>query len=392
MKRIYLDNASTTEMHPDVIESMVDVMKNNYGNASSTHIFGRQAKALIEMARKNIAGLFNVSPAEIFFTSSGTESNNLVIRSCVKDLGVTRIVTSGIEHKCVVETIAEMEKLDNVTVERVKILSDGSIDHNNLEEILKSSDNKTLVSLMHANNEIGNLLDIEQVSSLCKEQNAYFHTDTVQSIAHYKLDFKAMDIDFASCSAHKFHGPKGIGFVYVRRSIPVHAIITGGGQERMLRSGTENVYGIVGMEKALQLAYANLERDTQYLRELKSYAIEALKNKIPEIAFNGKSGDIDNSLHTLLSIRLPFKDNLIGFELELNGIAISQGSACSSGASKVSSVIQSLFPKEVIENITPLRVSFSIYNTKNDIDVLVESLKKITEKYLQSIEQVSIDS
>lgn len=382
MQKIYLDNAATTQMHPEVIEAMTDCMKSVYGNPSSTHVFGREAKSRMELSRKKIAGLLNVSPSEIVFTSCGTESNNLIIRSCVDYLGVSRIITSPLEHKCVKETTNEMEASRNVEVIKVTLDENGSVDYDDLEQKLKSSGKKTLVTLMHANNEIGNMLDVKKVQQLCEENNALFHTDTVQTIGHYDLDLNEMKIDFASCSAHKIHGPKGIGFAFVKKTSGLRPQITGGGQERGLRSGTENVYGVVGLAKAFEMAVEDLEKHKNHIEELKKYTVQKLKENIPGVGFNGLSADLENSLYTVLNIRLPFKDALIGFELELRGIAVSQGSACSSGASKVSAVIESILSPEMIENTTPVRVSFSCYNTKNDIDSLVGVLKNISEKHL----------
>ncbi len=382
MHKIYLDNAATTPMHDEVIEEMADCMKKIYGNPSSTHVFGREAKAKMELSRKKIAEALNVLPSEIVFTSCGTESNNLIIRSSIDYLDVTRIITSDLEHKCVKETTQEMNECRNVELLKVKTDSTGSIDYNDLEDKLKSSDKKTLVTLMHANNEIGNLLDVKRVQKMCEETGALFHTDTVQTLGHYPMNLAELNIDFASCSAHKLHGPKGIGFAYIKKSTKLRPQITGGGQERGLRSGTENVYGVVGLAKAFEMAIEDLENHKKHIEELKKYAIAQLKEHIPGVEFNGLSADLDKSLYTVLNIRLPFKDALIGFELELKGIAVSQGSACSSGASKVSAVIQSLLSPEEIETMTPVRVSFSCYNTKEDVDALVGVLHAISEKHL----------
>lgn len=382
MQKIYLDNAATTPIHEEVIDEMADCMKKTFGNPSSTHVFGREAKAKMELSRKKIAEALQVSPSEIVFTSCGTESNNLIIRSSVDHLGVKRIITSNLEHKCVKETSLEMGECRNVEVVKVKTDAYGSIDYRDLEEKLKASDKKTLVTLMHANNEIGNLLDVKKVQALCEENAALFHTDTVQTIGHYDLNLDELNIDFASCSAHKIHGPKGIGFAYIKKSTGLRPQITGGGQERGLRSGTENVYGVVGLAKAFEMAIQDLDKHRNHIESLKKYTIDQVKEIIPGVEFNGLSADLENSLYTVLNIRLPFKDALIGFELELKGIAVSQGSACSSGASKVSAVIESILTPEQIETTTPIRVSFSCYNTKEDIDALVGVLKNISEKHL----------
>ena len=381
MQRIYLDNAATTAIRPEVVDEMANVMKNVFGNPSSTHVFGREAKALIEMSRKNIAQRLNVSPAEIYFTSCGTESNNTIIRSCVNDLDVMRIITTDMEHKCVQESVKTEEYKGNVEVIRLNIFKDGNIDYTQLEELLKDQSKKTLVSLMHANNEIGNLTDVKHISKICQENNALFHTDTVQTVGHYELDFQDLGMDFASCSAHKIHGPKGAGFLYAKKASHIKPLIAGGGQERGMRSGTENVYGIVGLSKSLELALDELDTHVNHIKEIKQYTIDQLKEAIPGVAFNGLSEDLDKSLYALLSIKLPFHDTLIGFELELAGIAVSQGSACSSGAAKVSLVMQTLYTEEEIDQMTPLRVSFSHETTKEDIDVLISTLKKITEKH-----------
>ncbi len=381
MQRVYLDNAATTAIRPEVVDEMAIVMKNVFGNPSSTHVFGREAKALIEMARKNIAQRLNVSPAEIYFTSCGTESNNTIIRSCVNDLDVTRIITSDMEHKCVQESIKDLEYRGKVEVIRINIQKNGDIDYAQLEELVKDQSKKTLVSLMHANNEIGNLTDVKRISKLCQENNTLFHTDTVQTVGHYDLDFQDLGMDFASCSAHKIHGPKGAGFLYAKKASHLKALIAGGGQERGMRSGTENVYGIVGLSKAFDLAIDELEAHVNHIKEIKQYTIDQLKAAIPGVSFNGLSDDLDKSLYALLSIKLPFHDALIGFELELAGIAVSQGSACSSGAAKVSLVMQTLYTEEEIDQMTPLRVSFSYETTKEDIDILIGTLKKIAEKH-----------
>ena len=380
MQKVYLDNAATTAIHPDVIEEMVTVMKDCYGNPSSTHVFGREAKALLELARKKVAQFLNASPAEIYFTSCGTESNNTIIRSCVHDLGVTRIITTDLEHKCVIESIKDLENRDLVEVVRLNILKDGTIDYAQFEELIKNQSKKTLVSLMHANNELGNLLDVKRISALTKENNALFHTDTVQTVGHYPIDVEDLGIDFASCSAHKIHGPKGAGFIYARKSTHIKPLIAGGGQERGLRSGTENIYGIVGLGKSLEIAINELENHQNHISLLKKYAIDELTKAIPGVGFNGLSADFEKSLYTVLSIKLPFNDPLIGFELELAGIAVSQGSACSSGAAKVSTVMSTIYTEEEINQMTPLRVSFSYMNTKEDIDALVKTLVKISEK------------
>lgn len=381
MDKIYLDNAATTPLAEEVIDAMVQVMKVNYGNPSSTHSFGQDAKILIENVRREVAEYLHVSPSEIIFTSCGTESNNMIIKSCVNHLGVERIISSPMEHKCVAETVMDMKKRRGVEVEYLRPDRKGDFDLNKLEELLKSSDKKTLVCMMHANNEVGNLLDIKKVAQLCKENNALFHSDTVQTVAHMDLDFSDIPLDFASCSAHKFHGPKGSGFAFIRKSSGLKGIITGGPQERSLRAGTENVCGIVGLGKALELSVRNMEAYTTHINEIKKYALTRLSSEIDGVKFNGRSAEEDSSLYTVLSVLLPFKDPMIGLKLDMKGIAISQGSACSSGASKPSMVMMMLLDEEEMANRTPLRISFSHLTTRQEIDVLVDVLKEISESF-----------
>lgn len=387
MDKIYLDNAATTALSPEVIDAMVGVMKINYGNPSSTHSFGQEAKTLIEKVRREAANYLKVSPAEIIFTSCGTESNNMILKSSVHHLGVQRIITSPLEHKCVAESIQELKKLFGVEVVYLRPNKKGDIDLNQLEEALAKSEKKTLVSLMHANNEIGNLLDLEKAAEICKSHNALFHSDTVQTIGHLDLDFSKIRVDFASCSAHKFHGPKGSGFAFVRKASGLKGIITGGPQERSLRAGTENVVGIVGLGKALELTMENLEVYKNHINEIKTYTISKLQKYIPGIKFNGRSAEEEGSLYTVLSALLPYKDVMIGLKLDMEGIAISQGSACSSGASKPSMIMMMVLDEDEMENGTPLRISFCHNTTKEQIDYFVGILEKISETH--QIEKVN---
>ena len=389
MNKIYLDNAATTPLSEEVIDAMVDVLKNNYGNPSSTHSIGQEAKILIENVRRDAADYLKVTPAEIIFTSGGTESNNMIIQSCVNHLAVERIITSPMEHKCVAETVLDMKKRRGVEVAYLRPDKKGDINLQQLEELLKSSDKKTLVTLMHANNEIGNLIDLKKVAQLCKENNALLHSDTVQSMAHMRLDFSDIPVDFASCSAHKFHGPKGSGFAFVRKSSGLKGIITGGPQERSLRAGTENVCGIAGLGKALEIYLKNMDTYTIHIQEIKQYAIDQLSQKIEGVKFNGRSAEMDHSLYTVLSVLLPFKDPMIGLKLDMKGIAISQGSACSSGAAKPSMVMMMVVDEEEMDVTTPLRVSFSHFTTKEDIDALVEAVAEIAESF--QIENANIE-
>ncbi len=389
MNKIYLDNAATTPLSEEVIDAMVDVMKINFGNPSSLHSFGQEAKVLIENVRRQVADYLHVSPAEIIFTSCGTESNNMIIQSCVNHLGVERIIISPMEHKCVAETVLDMKKRNGVEVVYLRPDQKGDFDWAKFEEILKSSDKKTLVTLMHANNEIGNLIDLKKVANICKENNALFHSDTVQSMAHMDLDFSDIPVDFASCSAHKFHGPKGSGFAFVRKASGLKGIITGGPQERSLRAGTENVTGIVGLGKALELSLNNMESYSSHMKEIKNYTISQLTQKIDGVKFNGRSAEENASLYTVLSVLLPFKDPMIGLKLDMKGIAISQGSACSSGAAKPSMVMMMILDENEMENCTPLRISFSHLTTKDEIDVLINALEEIAKDF--TIEKTNVE-
>jgi len=389
MNKIYLDNAATTPLSEEVIDAMVETMKLNFGNPSSTHSFGQDAKILIENVRRQIADYLHVTPAEIIFTSCGTESNNMIIKSSVEHLGIERIISSPMEHKCVSESILDMKNRKGVEVAYIRPNEKGDIDLNKLEELLKSSDKKTLVSLMHANNEIGNIIDIKKVAELCKENNALFHSDTVQTMAHMNLDFSAIPVDFASCSAHKFHGPKGIGFAFIRKSSGLKGIITGGPQERSLRAGTENVSGIAGLGKALELSLKNMDAYTQHMQNIKQYTADRVSEAIPGVKFNGRSSEKENSLYTVISLLLPYKNPLIGLQLDMKGIAVSQGSACSSGASKPSMVMMMVLSEDEMDHCTPLRVSFSHMTTKEDIDTFVNALKEISESMI--IENTNVE-
>ncbi|MFZ4932133.1 cysteine desulfurase family protein [Chryseobacterium sp. Mn2064] len=389
MDKVYLDNAATTPLAEEVIDAMVGTMKMNFGNPSSTHSFGQEAKILIENVRRQVADYLHVTPAEIIFTSCGTESNNMIIKSSVEHLGVQRIISSPMEHKCVSESVLDMKTRKGVEVNYIRPNAQGDIDLNKLEELLKASDKKTLVSLMHANNEIGNIIDIKKVAELCKKYNALFHSDTVQTMAHMNLDLSDIPVDFASCSAHKFHGPKGAGFAFIRKASGLKGIITGGPQERSLRAGTENVAGIVGLGKALELSLAHMDEYTNHMQAIKDYAIERLSAEIEGIKFNGRSAEKENSLYTVLSALLPYKNPLIGLQLDMKGIAISQGSACSSGASKPSMVMMMVLSEDEMDHCTPLRISFSHMTTKADIDALVDALKEISKDY--TIEKTNVE-
>ena len=377
MKHVYFDNAATTQVRDDVIESISNVLKNNFGNASSTHSFGRSSKVLIEQSRKTVAKYLNVNASEIVFTSGGTEADNLALQCSVRDLGVTHVITSRIEHHAVLHTIAELENVYSVKVSFVDLDSSGQVNYDQLESLL-STDEKTLVSLMHVNNEIGNILDIKRVGELCKANNALFHCDAVQSVGHYELDLKTVHVDFLAVSAHKFHGPKGVGFAYIRKHSGLKPMIFGGEQERGIRAGTEAVHNIVGLETALKIAYANLEKERAYILELKSYFIKCLKEAFPKVSFNGLSGDLKKSTYTLINVCLPIppeKALILLFQLDLKGIACSKGSACQSGSNKGSHVLTEILSETDLQKPS-IRFSFSIYNTKEEIDYVIGVLKE----------------
>jgi cysteine desulfurase len=375
MKTVYLDNAATTQIDEGVIGVIHASMKENFGNPSSIHQFGRKAKSAVETARKKIAKHFNVTASEIIFTAGGTEADNLILHNAVLNLGVKRIITSKIEHHAVLHTCNHIEKTHNIIVDYVKVDEFGAIDTNHLEELLSSSKTKTLVSLMLINNEIGNILDIEKVSALCKQNNALFHSDTVQAVAHYPIDLQKNPIDFVVASAHKFHGPKGVGFAYFKKGFGILPMLHGGEQEMGARSSTENVHSILGMEKALSTAMSNLETDENYIEGLKKYFISELKNVSDDIQFNGFSSDLTKSSYTILSVRFPYVNDMLLFSLDMAGIAVSGGSACQSGSNKGSHVLEEILNNTDADK-TSVRFSFSKYTTKEEIDYVIDYLKK----------------
>ena len=372
MKKVYLDNASTTKIRKEVIQEMTTILADDYGNPSSTHSLGRNAKSILELSRKSIAKQLNCTSQEIIFTSCGTESNNWILRSAVKDLRVNRIITSKIEHHAVLHVIQALQNEYNIQVDYVSIKPNGEIDFNDLVELL-SQEIKTLVSLMHVNNEIGTVLDLNKVGRICKQNNALFHSDTVQSVGKTEIDLQSIPVDFIVASAHKFHGPKGIGFAFVRRKSGLRPLFYGGEQEKGLRPGTEGVHQIAGMALALELSYANLESDRKHISDLRFYLINQLELTFPEYKINGNQ----DGFYTILNVMLPFSEDktaMILFHLDMKGIAISRGSACQSGSISPSHVLDEILSKE--DSIKPsLRISFSHYNTKEDIDYLIESLK-----------------
>lgn len=380
MKHVYLDNAATTQVHKKVIEKMQDALANSYGNPSSTHSFGRTAKTAIESARKTIAKYINAQPSEIIFTSGGTEADNMILRCAVRDLGVETIITTKIEHHAVLHTVEELQASGFISLEYVDLDKDGNPKLDHLEQLLQKDDRKKLVSLMHVNNEIGNMVDLEAITALSKQYGALVHSDTVQSLGHFEWDVKSFPIDFLTAAAHKFHGPKGIGFAFIRKNSGMSCMIAGGSQERGLRAGTESFHNIVGLEEAFKMAYDNLEKEKGYVQELKKYFIEKIKSDIPEAEFNGLSGDMEKSTYTLVNVRLPIPEEkalMLMFNLDIKGIACSKGSACQSGSDTGSHVLSEILTPEELK-MPSVRFSFSIYNTKEDIDYTIQVLKEYT--------------
>ena len=374
MKTVYLDNAATTQIDDEVIEVINSSMKNNYGNPSSIHQFGRKAKSAVETARKNIAKHFNVTASEIIFTAGGTEADNLILHNAIFNLGVKRIITSQLEHHAVLHTCNHLKEKHNVIVEYIKVDEFGVVDVAHLESLLTASDEKTLVSLMFINNEIGTILDVDVVALMCKNNNTLFHSDTVQAIGHYPIDLQKISVDFMVASAHKFHGPKGVGFAFFRKGFGIVPMLHGGEQEMGARSSTENVHAILGMEKALEIAVSNLERDKSYIENLKEYFITELKTISKDIQFNGFSSDLEKSSYTILNVRFPFTNDMLLFSLDMAGIAVSGGSACQSGSNKGSHVLRAIL-SDADADKTSIRFSFSKYTTKEEIDFVVKYLK-----------------
>ncbi len=379
-EKIYFDNASTTKPFQQVVEKITETLLDVYGNPSSTHSLGRSAKSLIENARKNIAKRLNAQASEIIFTSGGTEANNLILRGCLRDLGIQVVVTSKTEHHAVLHTIEMLSSEYNFDIQYVNLLDKGEIDLSHLENILqKTQHQKVLVSLMHVNNEIGNILPLKKVAFLCKSYGAYFHSDMVQSIGHFDIDFGSIPVDFATASAHKFHGIKGIGFAYIRKRIGIHGSIFGGEQERGIRGGTEALHNIVAMETAFLKSYKDLKNNVLYLKELKRYFLQQLKKAFPDILFNGQSADLYRSSHTIVNVGFPSlkeKADMLLFYLDLKGIACSKGSACQSGSVQNSHVLSAFLTEEEL-TIPSLRFSFSHFNTKEEVDEFIEILRNI---------------
>lgn len=372
---IYLDNAATTRLDDEVIEAMLPYMREHYGNPSSIHSFGRITRAAIEMARRTVASLINASPSEIFFTSGGTEANNMALTRTIADLKIDHAITSPTEHHAVLHTLEALAESGKIKLSLVKIDGQGRIDLNDLERLL-STNNRSIVSLMHANNEIGTRIPLKTVAELVKKYNGVFHTDTVQTMGHFSLDLQDVPVDFLSCAAHKFHGPKGVGFIYIRSGTSIHPFIYGGAQERNMRGGTENLYGIIGLAKALEVAYRDLDEHQQHIRGLKNYMIQQLQATIPGVKFNGDVSD--DSLYTVLNVSFPPSPGgeMLLFNLDINGIAVSGGSACSSGSDVGSHVLRAL---QADPTRASVRFSFSKYNTREEIDFTLNKLQEILQ-------------
>ena len=379
--KVYFDNAATTPIRKEVIDLMSNSMLSVYGNPSSTHGFGRSAKSSIENARKSISKLLNCDPQEIIFTSGGTESDNSILSCAVRDLGVKKIISSPIEHHAVLETLKDL-KIKGTEIHLIDLEDNGLPKISSLEKLLSSDDSMKLVSLMHINNEIGNILDIQLVGNLIKSYGALFHSDAVQGIGHFNYDLKTLPVDFLSASGHKFHGPKGVGFSFIRKNSGLDTFIFGGPQERGLRAGTEGVHNIIGMEKAFKIAYENFDSEKAYTLELKKYFIKQITNLFPEVYFNGLCKDLELSTYTIVNVALPLnssKSQLIDFHLDLNNIACSKGSACQSGVSNGSHVLDFLKRNDQIINRPSLRFSFSSFNTKKEIDYVMKILAELKE-------------
>ncbi len=372
--RIYFDNAATTALDAQVLETMMPYLTEKFGNPSSIYSYGRETRMAIEASRKSVAKILNAHPAEIFFTSGGTESSNTAITAAIRDLGCKHIITSPIEHHAVSHSVEHANNLDIANVSFVKLLPNGHVDIEDLEKLLAASEEKTLVTLMHANNEIGNILDIHAVGNLCKLYNAIFHSDTVQTVGHFPFDLRNTPVHFITGAAHKFHGPKGVGILYINENVKIKPFVHGGGQERNMRAGTENLYGIVGFAKALEMATAAYEEDSAFIGTLKYYMMGEIKKHIPGVAFNGDV--LGNSLYTVLSVSFPKteKSEMLLFSLDINNICASGGSACTSGADQGSHVIRAINNNP---NQVTVRFSFSKHNTKAEVDAVVEKLKTL---------------
>lgn len=370
--KVYLDNAATTSLDKEVLNEMLPYLTDHFGNPSSIHSHGRKTRAAIEAARKSVAKLLNASPSEIFFTSGGTEADNMAIRCSIEDMGITHAITTKIEHHAVLHTLETLESKGLIKLSFVNLLPDGQTDLKHLEQLLQENE-RSLVSLMHANNELGNLLPIKEVGDICKKYNALFHSDTVQTMGHYAIDLKAINVHFITCAPHKFHGPKGVGMLYINGGIKINPLIYGGAQERNMRGGTENLYAIVGLAKALEFALRDRDQHQKHITEIKEYMTNQLVEAIPGVGFNGSK---TSSLYTVLNVRFPKTENaeMLLFSLDIAGISASGGSACSSGSNKGSHVLQGIGADPACPSV---RFSFSKYTTKEEIDYTIEKLKEL---------------
>ncbi|MEO8822267.1 MAG: cysteine desulfurase family protein [Ginsengibacter sp.] len=374
MERIYFDNAATTPLDPEVFKAMLPFFTEKFGNPSSIYSYGRETRMAIESARKSVAKILNAHPSEIFFTSGGTESTNTAINAAVYDLGCRHIISSPLEHHATLHSIEHLSETGKAKLSYVKILSNGLIDYEDLERLLKECKEKCLVTLMHANNEIGNITDIERVAELAEKYEAILNVDTVQTVGHFPIDLQKLHVHFINAAAHKFHGPKGVGLLYINRDIKIHPLMNGGSQERNMRAGTENIYGIVGLAKALEMAVENMEEESHHIQGVKDYMKECLLKNIPGVHFNGNPEG--KCLYTVLSVAFPKteKSDMLLFNLDINNICASGGSACASGAEAASHVISAISQNP---NQTTVRFSFSKYNSKEEVDEVVEKLKEI---------------
>lgn len=373
-QRIYFDNAATTPLDPQVLDAMMPYLTTYFGNPSSIYSYGRESRLAIENGRKSVAKILNAHPAEIFFTSGGTESSNTAIIASVRDLGCRHIITSPVEHHATLHTVEHLANKGEARLSYVKLLSNGHVDLNNLEKLLSENNERRLVTLMHANNEIGNMIDLNEVGEICKKYNAIFHSDTVQTVGHFPFNLRNTPVHFITGAAHKFHGPKGVGLLYINENVKIKPFVHGGSQERNMRAGTENLYGIVGFAKALELATEHYAHDSRYIKELKYYMMDCLKENIDNVSFNG---DVyDKGLYTVLSVSFPKteKSEMLLFNLDINNICASGGSACTSGADQGSHVINAINNDP---NRVTVRFSFSKYNTKEEIDIVVNKLKEM---------------
>jgi cysteine desulfurase len=374
MERIYFDNAATTPLDPVVLETMMPYLTEKFGNPSSIYSYGRENRMAIEQARKTVARILHAHPSEIFFTSGGTESSNAAIRAAVQDLGCKHIISSPLEHHATLHTVTYFQERGEAGLHMLRVRQDGHIDLDHLEKLLKEIGEKTLVTLMHANNETGNMMDICRVAEVCKKHHAIFHSDTVQTLGHFPFDLSKLPIHFITGAAHKFHGPKGVGILYINEQIKVKPNIHGGSQERNMRAGTENVYGIVGFAKALELATERMDADSRYINDLRIYMADELKKAIPGVMFNGDA--FGKTLYTILSVSFPKteKSEMLLFNLDINYICASGGSACTSGAQLGSHVIQAVYPGS---DRSTVRFSFSRHNTRKEVDEVVLKLKTL---------------